>query len=213
MRVYRYLLVGLTALTLVACGGGAGTTTAVSAPTTDAEEEPASDPGSVASVDDLPAECVETLRAYLRAIEPVVADVDFQSLTTEDLEALTEDLEEASVEYEEQIADCPEVDQSVDEGFAIIREIAAEEAPGTVAYFDFVAQFAEDFGNVDSASGDCEADIAAFQEFVDSSDSMSELTAAEVTEASSLMSSIAVVCSDERFLEWQEEISDWVSGG
>jgi hypothetical protein len=43
---------------------------------------------------------------------------------------------------------------------------------------------------------------------------MADLTAAEVAEASTLMSSIGANCSDERFLEWSqdEDIQTWISG-
>ncbi|MEX2622463.1 MAG: hypothetical protein WD651_01910 [Acidimicrobiia bacterium] len=63
-----------------------------------------------------------------------------------------------------------------------------------------------------TASGDCETDISAFQEYVDRGGSMSDLTASEVATVSNLMSTIAVVCSDERFTEWQEDVDAWIDG-
>ena len=210
----RRLLVGIVATILfVACSSATTTTTVVDAPaSTEAPAEP-DDPGSVGSMSDMPAECVAAMRTYLRAIEPIVEGVDFESLSQTELEELTDQLTTSSEGFEEDTAACPDLDASTEESFAIMKEFAQSEAPGTVAYFEFIEGFLDDFGGaVESASGDCETDIAAFQVFVDRGGSMSDLTASEITTASGLMSSIAVACSDERFLQWQEEVSEWVSG-
>jgi hypothetical protein len=162
----------------------------------------------------MPAECVDALREYLQAIEPVVEGIDFQSLTQTDFEALSEQLATATEGFEERTESCPDLDVSATESFSIIREFAEEEAPGTVAYFTFIEDFVGALESGGNASGDCETDIAAFQAFVDRGGSMADLTAAEVAEASTLMSSIGANCSDERFLEWSqdEEIQAWISG-
>jgi hypothetical protein len=162
----------------------------------------------------MPAECVDALREYLQAIEPVVEGIDFQSLTQTDFEAVSEDLATATEGFEERTESCPDLDVSTTESFSIIREFAEEEAPGTVAYFAFLEDFVGALESGGNASGDCETDIAAFQEFVDRGGSMADLTAAEVAEASTLMSSIGANCSDERFLEWSqdEDIQTWISG-
>jgi hypothetical protein len=43
---------------------------------------------------------------------------------------------------------------------------------------------------------------------------MTDLTAGEVAEATSLMSSIGATCSTERFIEWseQEDVAAWIEG-
>ncbi len=200
---------------LVACQSGTTATTAPAADTTQAETTNApADAGSVGSVDDMPAECIDALREYLQAIEPVVEGIDFQSLTQNDFEAVSEDLEAATEGFEERTESCPDLDVSTAESFSIIREFAEEEAPGTVAYFTFIEDFVGALESGGNASGDCETDIAAFQEFVDRGGSMADLTAAEVAEASTLISSIGANCSDERFQEWSqdEDIQTWISG-
>ena len=200
---------------LVACQSGTTATTAPAADTTQAETTNApADAGSVGSVDDMSAECIDALREYLQAIEPVVEGIDFQSLTQNDFEAVSEDLEAATEGFEERTESCPDLDVSTAESFSIIREFAEEEAPGTVAYFTFIEDFVGALESGGNASGDCETDIAAFQEFVDRGGSMADLTAAEVAEASTLMSSIGANCSDERFQEWSqdEDIQTWISG-
>ena len=200
---------------LVACQSGTTATTAPAADTTQAETTNApADAGSVGSVDDMPAECIDALREYLQAIEPVVEGIDFQSLTQNDFEAVSEDLEAATEGFEERTESCPDLDVSTAESFSIIREFAEEEAPGTVAYFTFIEDFVGALESGGNASGDCETDIAAFQEFVDRGGSMADLTAAEVAEAATLISSIGANCSDERFQEWSqdEDIQTWISG-
>jgi hypothetical protein len=207
-------LLGLLVLFVIACQGGTTAETTATAPeTTDAPAE-TDDPGSVGSIDDMPAECRDALREYLQAIEPIVAGVDFQSLSQSDFEAMGEDIEAATVGFEERTEACPDLDLNAAESFSVIREFAEDEAPGTVAYFAFIEDFAASFGGGGSASGDCETDIAAFGEFVDRGGSMSDLTASEVAEASTLMASIGANCSDERFLEWSEDedIQEWISG-
>jgi hypothetical protein len=214
MRRGRNLVLAALVMVLLACQSGTTTeTTAAPVETTDAPTETA-DAGSVGSVDDMPAECMDALREYLQAIEPVVEGIDFQSLTQTDFEAVSEELEAATAGFEERTESCPDLDVSTAESFSIIREFAEEEAPGTVAYFTFIEDFVGALESGGNASGDCETDIAAFQEFVDRGGSMADLTAAEVAEASTLMSSIGANCSDERFLEWSqdEDIQTWISG-
>lgn len=215
MNFRRLLWLGMLLVALVACQSGTTTTTAPAADTTQAETTNApADAGSVGSVDDMPAECIDALREYLQAIEPVVEGIDFQSLTQNDFEAVSEDLEAATEGFEERTESCPDLDVSTAESFSIIREFAEEEAPGTVAYFTFIEDFVGALESGGNASGDCETDIAAFQEFVDRGGSMADLTAAEVAEASTLISSIGANCSDERFQEWSqdEDIQTWISG-
>lgn len=215
MNFRRLLLLVMLVVGVVACQSGTAETTAAPSDTTDVVTTDApADPGSVGSVDDMPAECVDALREYLQAIEPVVEGIDFQSLTQTDFEAVSEDLATATEGFEERTESCPDLDVSTTESFSIIREFAEEEAPGTVAYFAFLEDFVGALESGGNASGDCETDIAAFQEFVDRGGSMADLTAAEVAEASTLMSSIGANCSDERFLEWSqdEDIQAWISG-
>lgn len=211
MRVRRHLLPVLLAVVVMACQSG--TTSTTDAPEATEAPDTTIDAGSVASFGDLPAECVEALRTYLREIEPVVEGIDFNSATMADFEELSEELEAVSETFDEDTESCPELDVSVDESLAIMREFAESEAPGTVGYLTFIEDFARGFGDETAASGDCEIDIASFQEYVDRGGSMSDLTAAEVGAASTLMSSIAVACSEERLLEWQEDVGAWIDPG
>jgi hypothetical protein len=218
VNIRRFSLLGMLLLSILACQSGStdttGTPTTSEAPPTTVETAETPDPGSVGRVEDMPAECVDALREYLRAIEPIVEDVDFQSTTMSDFEALGEELEGATEGFEERTESCPDLDVSTAESFNLIREFAESEAPGTVAYFTFIQEFAASFEGAGGASGNCETDIAAFQEFVDRGGSMSDLTASEVAEASTLLSSIGANCSTDRFIEWseQEDVAAWIEG-
>ena len=205
------LLAVMLVFVVMACQSGSTTTTATTEPPAQTTAS-TDDPGSVSSLDDLPAQCVDALRTYLQAIEPVVQDFDFQSASMEDFEVLSEDIAAVTEGFEEQTATCPELDQSADDGLALIREFAAAEAPGTIAYFDFIEEFVAAFEAGGAASGDCETDIAAFQEYVDRGGSMSDLTVSGVATVSNLMSTIAVACSEERSTQWQDEVASWIDG-
>jgi hypothetical protein len=160
----------------------------------------------IVGFDDMPEECVDALAGFLRAIEPAVEGIDFESSTAEDLEALGEDLESLGEEYSTTIEelDCPEPDGSDDEAFAAVIELARREAPGTVAYLEWAQGLASGIVGAE-ASGDCETDIAALQVFVDEGGTISELNMAQVLEVGTLVGSIATVCSPERAEEFFAE--------
>ena len=159
MRVFRASIIVL-AVVLVACGGDGGADTTLAETTTTVVD------GSAGTVDfaDMPQECIDALVGYLRAIEPAVEGVDFESATGEDLEAMGTELEALSEDYTTAIEDldCPDPSGSDDDAFAAIIELAEQEAPGTVGYLQWVQSLAAGFGDAE-ASGDCETDISALR--------------------------------------------------
>jgi hypothetical protein len=201
MRAFRASIV-ILAVVLVACGGDGGTDTTLAETTTTVVE------GSAGTVDfaDMPQECIDALVGYLRAIEPAVEGVDFDTTTGEDLEAMGTELEALSEDYTTAIEDldCPDPSGSDDEAFAAIIELAEQEAPGTVGYLQWVQSFAAGFGDAE-ASGDCETDISALQAIIDENSSMSDLTMTEVVQVGSLVASISTACSPERAEEFFAE--------
>jgi hypothetical protein len=224
MRISRTGLIAVLALMLLlvsACASGATETTEAAAadPTTTAADEPTtteateetSDPGSVGSLGDMPAECVEAFRTFLREIEPIVEDFDFESATMADLETLGTEFETLSTDFEEETASCPELDATTEESFAAMIEFARNEAPGTVGYFEFLQQFATAASG--TVSEDCETNIAAAQEFVDRGGSMQDLTLAESTQLGQLFAAISNTCSPERAGEWfaEEDVNEFMS--
>ena len=209
MRAFRALTLVL-AVALAACGGGDATetTTSAEAPATTADE------GEVTmGFDDMPGECVDALVGFLQAIEPALEGIDFSTATAGDLEALGADLEALGEEHSDTLEnlDCPDPGGSDEEAFAAMIEVAEREAPGTVAYLEWIDSFAA-ADSIGETSGDCETDIAAFEAIVDEKGSMTNLTMEEVVEVGGLVTSISTVCTPERAEEFlsQEKVTNFL---
>ncbi|MGH8915831.1 MAG: hypothetical protein ACRDZM_15120 [Acidimicrobiia bacterium] len=216
MRVLRTMGL-IMALLIAACGGGgaAGTTAgtddstttsnaAAATTVTTAPAESEDDGGDTVAFEDMPAECVDLFVSFLRAMEPALEGVDFETMTADDLEALGAELEAATGDYESEVEnlDCPDVAEADEEAFAKMIEVAEREAPGTVAYLEWIQSFAEGEGSAGSASGDCETDIAAMEAIVAANESVGQLPMDQVIEVGALVSSITVACSPERAEEF-----------
>jgi hypothetical protein len=216
MTILRFRLIaalGILVLLLAACASGTSdttanteepttTTAAAEEPTTTATEE-TTDPGTVGSLSDMPQACLDAFDTFLRDIEPIVADFDFENATQADLEEIGVLLEEVSLPLEEATANCPDLAMEDEESMQLMIDYARDVAPGTVPYFEWIASFAAASGS--QASGDCETDIDALMEFVDAGTPMSGLTMSEISTVSGLLTSISTNCSPERF---NEVISD-----
>jgi len=230
VRTIRIALV-LALVALAACGGeDAGTTTvadagddeatstsaAAEATTTTADDE---DDGQVVGIDDIPQECMDLFVSFLRDIEPLVEPVDWANATTEDLEELGTALEPLTEEYDASVAgtgcDDLELDATDEESFEFMIDMAEREAPGAVAYFEWIRDFTSGMSDAPQASGDCETDIAAMQAIVDQGQTMNQLPMAELTAVGSLMTAIAMECPPERSAEFfeKEDVAAFTSGG
>jgi hypothetical protein len=226
MRALKVLTL-IAVMAVAACGGGDTTDTTITAEatttteggitTTGAEATTTSgDDAGTVSFDDMPAECVDALVGFLRAIEPALVGVDFATLTASDMEALGTEMETLGEEYGETLEDldCPDPEGSDEEAFAAMIEIAEREAPGTVAYLEWIQSFADAADSMGETSGDCETDIGAFEAIIDENESMSTLTMEEIVEVGGLVTSISSVCSPERAQEFlsQDEVTDFLDG-
>ena len=202
MRAFRATVL-LLAVMLVACGGDGGGDTTSAQPTTTASGEGST--GTV-SLEDMPQECIDALVGYLQAIEPALEDVDFDSAAPGDLEAIGTEVEDLGEEFSATIEelDCPEPGGTDEEAFLAMLDLAEREAPGTVAYLQWVQGFIEGTENAE-ASGDCETDMAALRVIIDEGGTMSELNMTQVVEVGTLVGSIATVCSPERAEEFFAE--------
>ncbi|MEX1124634.1 MAG: hypothetical protein WD895_05960 [Acidimicrobiia bacterium] len=223
MKTSRVVALVSILLVIAACGGSTegsttvpadGTTTggadATSLP--DQTTAPDDDPGTITDISDMPAECIDAFSAFLQQIEPIVKDIDFENSTLADLEAMGNELEPISDAFEEETADCPDLDLSDEESLALMRELAERDAPGTAAYFAWVEALMVSVDDGGAAvSGDCETDIAALQEYVDQGGTMADLTVGEITAFGSLMAAASTECSVDRFQEWvsQEDVAAW----
>jgi hypothetical protein len=223
----KRLLILLVVL-VTACGGTAATTTAAEpddTTTTEAppvDEEGGEDEGTGETVDfsDMPQECIDAFVDFLQAIEPIVEGFDFENATLEDMETIGTELEavtEAPTAEMENL-DCPDPSGTDEEAFAAMIEIAENEAPGTVAYFEWIEGFTGSFGDEGTStgsSGDCETDIEAMEAIIADNDSMADLTLTEVTEFGALMTTITTDCSTDRAQEFltQPEVQEFLSSG
>jgi hypothetical protein len=106
-------------LALAACGGGGAT---------------GSQPASGGTADDpalagLPQECIDEIRSFLVAVEPIAEGIDFASASEADLAALGP----ASDAFDPDV--CPDV--SADEARAAWLAVAEESAPGAIPFIEF----------------------------------------------------------------------------
>ena len=140
MRTIHGLLIGLTVI-VAACTGG--TISPRTAPASVAPSESAA-PASVApsaaasssaapGTVDLPAECVESIKGYLVAVEPIVKDVQWATMTGTPPQ-IEDQLADVAATVDPEV--CPEL--SVTQAHDAWVAIASEVAPGTVDYIDFV---------------------------------------------------------------------------
>jgi hypothetical protein len=145
MRTIHGLLVGLIILTAACAGGATSASPAAAVPASSApapaesRTAPATTAPSAASsapvtgAGDLPPECVESIKAYLVAVEPIVKDVPWTTMiaTPPEVEAR---LGEAGATVDQDA--CPEL--SAVEAHDAWIAIALDAAPGTLDYIDFI---------------------------------------------------------------------------
>lgn len=231
--VSRRILVGLFAATLAlgACGGGgdetASSTTLDEGATTTTEPAPPSteattddDDGETVGIGDIPQECIDTFVGYLRDIEPFVEEVDWANATSADFEELSESLESITAEYEATVTDANcddlEVNASTEESFDYMIELAQREAPGTVAYFEMIRDFAGDFGGESDieVANDCETDIETLQSIIDEGVTMQERPVADLASIGALVTSITTNCDLDRSADFfaQEDVTNFMGG-
>lgn len=203
---------------IAACGGATSGGTTSDVPTTAGvdvtsppNETTAPDDQGAVSLDEMPAECVQAFSEFLQAIEPIVQGVDFGNSTPDDLDALFTEIEPISDSFEAEIADCPDLDMTDAESVAAMQAMAERDAPGTAAYFTWIAEAMASVEGGGDVSGDCETDLATLQGFVDQGGTMADLTMNELTEVGNLMAAAGTECTPERFNEWlsQDSVVGW----
>jgi len=217
---------------VTACGGTAATTTTAepddtttttTSPVVEEEgDDESGEDGSGETVDfaDMPQECIDAFVEFLQAIEPTVEGFDFENATIEDMETMGTELEAVTEgpAAEMESLDCPDPSGTDEETFAAMIDIAEREAPGTVAYFEWIEELAGSFGGGDGttgSSGDCETDIAAMEAMIAEHDTMADLTFDDISEFGALMTTITSACSTERAQEFlsQPEVQEFMNSG
>jgi hypothetical protein len=195
--------------------GSDATTSTTGEPADTAQPADTSDSGNddgativVGSLDDVPAECRELMATFLRAVEPLVSGIDWQTATIEDLQAIEADLAPTTEEMDQAMAnsDCDKYEFGGDtaDSFDLAIELAQSEAPGTVGWLEFFRSFADAFdptadgsaGNTDLPQ-DCDGLVAYLRNLMTQTDSVMELPAAELANVSSIAMSMSSECQAE----------------
>lgn len=149
---------------------------------------------------DVPAECRNALADFLRTVEPMVSDIDWDTATMADFEQISTELEDEGEAFDAATEDCNDFDFASDEeSLQAMIEFAEEEAPGTVGWLEFIGALA--FSGDDTATAaamTCEEAIAYFDELIaGGATTMSSLPVSELTGVTSALNVITTDCDVE----------------
>lgn len=221
-------IVALVALVLAACGGattaettttssGSGDPTTTIAPTTTTTAAttttttvPATTTTDALGLDDIPPECLAPLIEVLQIYEPAVSDVDWEHATIDDHIQVMFDLAGSSIDEPEECE--VQFDVSDEEGAALLFELAAQEAPGTIGYLTAMQEIAAALDGRE-ASGDCLTDIAQFEAMVAAGVPWVDLPLHEQWFVLSLMNTLGY-CSlqTQGELFYRDEVQEFLQG-
>jgi hypothetical protein len=169
------------------------------------------DSGAIRSIDDIPAVCRDQMTEFLREVEPIVSTIDWQTATFADFEAIADEFESKSSEFEERnlVAGCDELDFVDNNEFELMIEFAEDQAPGTVGFLQFLNQInptggsgsgdgEEDAGNgTGTGFADCQEAIDFVQGLIDDYGTFTAVPASELMRFSSL-ATIYTTCSPDQ---------------
>jgi hypothetical protein len=170
--------------------------------------------------DDLPQECRDAFGDFLRQIEPTVEDIEWETATMAEFEALSEQLDTQSSSFDEDMeaAGCNdyEVGESAESVRAMI-DFAEDEAPGAVGYLEFLASFMEglsgDAGAAADVPADCDGAIAYMEDLIAEHGTMSELAMNDMMAVGQVMGVIQSECPADQVSAFfaREDVSAFVS--
>ena len=207
----------------------------------DAEAEDEGDDGDTVKVDDLddiPDECIDLFADFLKKIEPIVEDVDWENADLSAMESITEELDAEASEMDEEMESegCNDYELDDEASMDALIELAEDEAPGTVAYFEFIQRLQEDFSDVtipeiDTADDggddeavdfgdtgdvpqDCQGAIDYMRDLMDQYDSMMDMTVTEMSGVGTASGVISSTCSVNEMNEFFNDpaVTEWMSG-
>ena len=218
-------------LLLAACGGGAdtattidpdpgGTTSAVveetittvaQATTTTTAETTTTAAEQGAGIEDIPPECLAEISGILQVFEPAVEGIDWQNATIDDHLQVMMTLAGTSI-GDTAACENVELDMTEEEGAALFLAVADQEAPGAVGYFEAIMEINEALGDRQS-TGDCQTDIATFEEVVAGGVPWVDLPLPEQWLVLNLMGSIGF-CSlqTQGELRFRPEVEEFLAG-
>lgn len=163
---------------------------------------------TIRSINDIPKPCREAMADFLREIEPVVSGIDWENATMADFEDIGTEFQALSDDFDARSASegCDDLNfENDDTSFDLVIEFAKDEAPGTVAFFEFLQSFIGDssIGSVDpvddSASGaeisTCEDALAFMQNLIGSYDSVAEVPMSELLKFTDISTTAYTTCT------------------
>lgn len=186
----------------------------------DDDDNAASNGDEIRSIDDVPEECRREMAEFLRQVEPIVSPIDWETATFSDFEAISAEFEARSDEFaaNSTASGCGDLNFVDDNEFDLVIEFARDEAPGTVAFFEFMSaisgSFDSDGSGSDTAGGftNCDEAMVFVQGLIDEYDSSADVPASQILQLANL-STIVMTCTPEQ-LEYfdSEAVNDFFAG-
>lgn len=209
----KIILVGAFAM-LAACGSsgngvsvGAGDTSASeNSNVAGAEIEPtgtgSDDTITVSDLGDMPPKCIDLFSKFLKKIEPTVSKIDWDKATLADFTAFgdTFQAETESFDKDTTAAGCDKynLEGSDQKQFEQLKALAKSEAPGTVAFLEYLNTLTDTSASSgDSLPADCAGTLAEIQTFVSAGGTMQDLAIADVSRVGQLITAVGTNCTGD----------------
>jgi hypothetical protein len=166
-------------------------------------------------LDDVPEECRAALADFLREIEPVVSEVDWDTATLADFETISTEIEDEGEAFDQASEACDENFDfaSDEESIAAMIEFAEQEAPGTVGWLEYLSAFASD-DVAEGAPETCDDAIAYLESLIaDGVATMNDLTPDQFGLVTASFNVISTECTPEQLDEFyaREDIAAFLS--
>lgn len=185
-----------------------------------ADEQPPADESDtirIESLDDIPQRCVDILADFLRDIEPDVTDVDWETATMGEVTEILDEFERRGDEFDTRLDEegCGDLEFADDDtGFDELIEVARSEAPGTVAFLEFIDELSSGLDPGASDTPDaaspttCDEVFDRFDELVGDAESIDDLPVSVLTEISTLSLDATSLCTIEELDTLFDRYSD-----
>lgn len=196
----------------------------------DGQDDGVDDDGRVVvdGLSDMPSECIDLFRDFLREIEPIVSPIDWQQATLDQFGTLGQEFETISEDFdtESERLGCNRFDLASDDAaFEEMVEFARSEAPGTVGFFEFIEQLqaaipddptggGDDGAAPDGAAETCDEAFAVIEDLADEYGQLTQVPASEFLEVSQLLTGITNLCTPTELNEFfqREDIAAFLGG-
>ncbi len=170
--------------------------------TAEGDDDEAGETITVDDVGDIPQECIDMMGDYMERLEPIVQDIDWESATMADFEAISEQLDTELSSIDDDMGECERYDFGDDtDSMAFAIDIAEDRAPGVVPYLEWIQNLQTDFsaGATGEAAADlptdCQGAIDHMEGLMDEFSSMSEVSLADLAEIGNVTGVIGQECS------------------